>query len=91
MITLFPAEPCIQAVSTIRLARAIDEMKAITENLTKEIASRTQGVTRFGFYDPNVPNVFGFRHYETWEEAADAAEQIFGSTDDRYRVHKVYV
>lgn len=88
MITLFPTDPCIQAVSTIRLARALDEMKAITENLTKEIASRTQGVTRFGFYDPNV---FGFRHYETSEEAADAAEQIFGSSDDRYRVHKVYV
>jgi trimethylamine:corrinoid methyltransferase-like protein len=88
MIILFPAEPCIQAVSTVRLAQAIDEMKAIIERITKEIASRTQRVTRFGFYDPNV---YGFRHYETWEEAADAAEQIFGSPDDRYRVHKVYV
>jgi hypothetical protein len=88
MIILFPAEPCIQAVSTVRLAQAIDEMKAITENITKEIASRVHGVTRFGFYDPNV---YGYRHYETWEEAADAAEQIFGSPDDRYRVHKVYV
>ena len=88
MITLFPTDPCIQAVSTARLARALDEMKAITEKLTKEIASRTQGVTRFGFYDPNV---FGFHHYETFEEASDAAEKIFGSHEDRYRVHKVYV
>ena len=88
MITLFPADACIEAVSTERLARAIDQMKALTENITKEIASRTQGVTRFGFYDPNV---YGFRHYETWEEAADAAEDIFGSPDDRHRVHKVYV
>ena len=88
MFTLFPADACIEAVSTERLARAIDQMKALTENLTKEIASRTQGVTRFGFYDHNV---YGYRHYETWEEAEDAAEQIFGSPDDRYRVHKVHV